>query len=205
MQGERVKTCPECRIDKPISEFSRNASRPDGLQFYCKTCFSCHGAEAHRRRQARLGKPVRDRPEIPEGHRWCPGCHTVQPFSNWHKNRTQPSGLVSKCKDCRKAESRADHLRRTFGITVDEHDRLLAEQGGKCAVCGDDNPTHTDHDHVSGKVRGLLCGRCNLGIGLFLDDAVRMEAAMAYLGRTSVHPDAALVRDRLRRLFGQAG
>jgi hypothetical protein len=129
----------------------------------------------------------------------------MQPLENWHKNRTQRDGLVSRCKDCRKAESRADHLRRTFGITVEEHDRLLAEQGGKCAICGDDNPTHTDHDHVSGKVRGLLCGRCNLGIGLFLEDAVRMEAAMAYLERTSVRPDAALARDRLRRLFPQTG
>ena len=94
-----------------------------------------------------------------------PGCHTPQPISNWHKNRTQRSGLVSKCKDCRKAGSRADHLRRTFGITVEEHDLLLAEQGGVCAVCGDDNPTHTDHDHVSGRVRGCSVDDATSGSG----------------------------------------
>ena len=200
-----MKRCPECGVEKPISDFSRNAARSDGLQFYCKICFSRRGAEAYRRRQARLGKSVRISPEVPDGYRWCPGCQKAQPLTNWHKNRTQASGLVSKCKECRKPEGHADHLRRTYGITVEEHDRLLAQQDGKCAVCGDDNPTHTDHDHVSGKVRGLLCGRCNLGIGLFLDDPVRMEAAMEYLERTSADPQAALVRDRLQRLFPQTG
>jgi hypothetical protein len=81
----------------------------------------------------------------------------------------------------------------------------LAEQDGKCAVCGDENPAHTDHDHASGTVRGLLCGRCNLGIGLFLDDPARMHAAISYLERTSTTAETDEVRRRLQRLFPQSG
>jgi hypothetical protein len=200
-----MKSCPQCGILKSHTEFNRNAARPDGLQFYCKTCTAARGRAGYRWRQIQKGKQLRDKPDPVEGHKWCYGCRRMQPLENWHKNRTQRDGLVSRCKDCRKPEGRADHLRRTYGISVEDREVLLERQRGKCAVCGDDNPTHTDHDHVSGKVRGLLCGRCNLGIGLFLDDPVRMQAAMAYLERTLVHPDAALVRERLRRLFGQTG
>jgi hypothetical protein len=66
-------------------------------------------------------------------------------------------------------------------------------------------PTHTDHDHASGTVRGLLCGRCNLGIGLFLDDPARMHAAISYLERTSTTAETDEVRRRLQRLFPQSG
>jgi hypothetical protein len=200
-----VKTCPDCGARKPLTEFNRNAARPDGLQFYCKACFSRRGAETYRRQQMRLGKSVRDRRETPAGSKWCPGCDQLQPLSNWHRNRTQRSGLVSRCKDCRRQEQHADHLRRTFGLTLDDHEHLLEQQGGVCAICGDDKPTHTDHDHVSGQVRGLLCSRCNMGIGQFLDDPVRLEAAIEYLERASVSADPDIARRRLKQLFRPAG
>jgi hypothetical protein len=200
-----MKTCPDCLMQKPLSDFSKDASRPDGRQFYCRVCFARRGADSYRRRQERLGKKLREKPEPVDGHKWCHGCKTMQPLENWHKNRTQRDGLVSRCKDCRRTEGHADHLRRTFGITVEERELLLERQGGVCAVCGDENPTHTDHDHVSGKVRGLLCGRCNLGIGLFLDEPARMHAAVAYLERTSTSAETDAVRRRLQRLFPQTG
>jgi hypothetical protein len=75
---------------------------------------------------------------------------------------------------------------------------MLAEQGGGCAICGclpDDNERgrrlHVDHDHghcpgqygCSQCVRGLLCYRCNIGLGSFSDDATRLSNAAAYLNR----------------------
>jgi hypothetical protein len=200
-----MKRCPECGITKNDTDFSLNAGRPDGLKFYCKVCFRRRGAEAYRRRQARRGKSVRHRPEPLDGNKWCPGCERMQPFSNWHKTKSQASGFVIKCKDCKKQESRADHLRRSFGLSVADHEQLLAQQGGVCAICGDESPAHTDHDHGSGQVRGLLCARCNLGIGQFLDDPVRMEAAIAYLDETSASADPDSARRRLQRLFPSAG
>ena len=77
-----------------------------------------------------------------------------------------------------------------YGITRADYDAMLAAQGGGCAVCGAtaDDPSrprdrvlHVDHDHVTGKVRGLLCNQHNRAIGLFGDDAALMERAAAYL------------------------
>lgn len=83
---------------------------------------------------------------------------------------------------------RPSKLRRLYGITVADYDRMLAEQGGACALCRSTNPlagnrtyirngketTRTvfdvDHDHRTGKVRGLLCTRCNRLVGLANDD-----------------------------------
>jgi hypothetical protein len=79
---------------------------------------------------------------------------------------------------------RANWLNRAYGMTVEDHDRLLAEQGGQCAICRRimDKP-NVDHDHQTNTVRGLLCNNCNLAIGLLQDDALVVEAAALYLRR----------------------
>lgn len=67
----------------------------------------------------------------------------------------------------KKRKRRNYHLRTTYGITIEDYDRMLEEQGGKCAVCGK-KPRKTslavDHNHRTGKVRGLLCFSCNYKI-----------------------------------------
>ncbi len=72
-----------------------------------------------------------------------------------------------------------------LNITVDELQSFLREQGDKCAICGtlfsSSRDTHLDHDHLTGKLRALLCRRCNHGIGFFSDDIGLLERAIAYL------------------------
>lgn len=75
---------------------------------------------------------------------------------------------------------------RKFGITVGDYERMLSEQGGGCAICESREPGgrgtfHVDHCHESNVVRGLLCTRCNVGLGMFKDDPERLESAMKYL------------------------
>jgi len=77
-------------------------------------------------------------------------------------------------------------LMSQYGIDVPEWNELLASQGGCCGCCGTDDPGsksgwHTDHDHKTGKVRGILCRGCNLGLGHFVDDPRRLMAGIKYL------------------------
>ncbi|MGH9178293.1 MAG: endonuclease VII domain-containing protein, partial [Acidimicrobiales bacterium] len=81
---------------------------------------------------------------------------------------------------------RRSYLKRTYGITPEVYDELLARQEGVCAICRR-QPTpgislHVDHDHDSGRIRGLLCFRCNNALGDFDDDHDRLYAALRYLG-----------------------
>lgn len=93
----------------------------------------------------------------------------------------------------RSPEARRDaYLQRTYGITAGEYDELLAAQGGGCAICGGIDPgnstrcaevLHVDHDHVTGVIRGLLCGPCNRALGQAGDDPDRLLAMAVYLLR----------------------
>lgn len=175
------KRCPDCQVTKPVEAFSKNAARPDGLQFYCKSCYSARYTRTYRERRMREGLPVRARVEVPPGHKYCPGCAQVSPLSNWHRNASSRDGYTSYCKDCRRRQGAADHLRRTFGLTLEERDALFAAQDGLCAICRSAPIKHIDHDHPTGQVRGGLCGPCNMGLGQFEDDPGRLRAAARYL------------------------
>jgi len=80
----------------------------------------------------------------------------------------------------------ADTLRRKYGWTVADFQTQLEIQGGACAVCrvptpGEGHYWHVDHDHQTGKVRGILCQHCNLGVGNAGDDPERLRAMASYL------------------------
>ena len=63
---------------------------------------------------------------------------------------------------------RESQRRRLYGMAPGDFDRMLVEQGGRCAMPGcDAKPKHVDHDHATGRVRSLLCHRCNIGLGFF--------------------------------------
>lgn len=74
---------------------------------------------------------------------------------------------------------------RRYGITPDEKWALLDTQGGRCAICRTSEPGRrgwqVDHDHKSGKVRGILCARCNLALGNAHDDVVTLQMMIDYL------------------------
>jgi hypothetical protein len=76
---------------------------------------------------------------------------------------------------------------RLYGIDVPDYERMLEEQGGGCYICGkkptDKRALDIDHDHETGKVRGLLCSNHNRGIGLLDDDISLLARAIQYLAR----------------------
>lgn len=165
---EAVKTCTQCREAKALDCFKFTAPRlrPSGNMSagsYGSECRSCLCQRARDYRRAN--------PEVVRAA---------------DKRRYDNSGA-------RGARSRRDgHYRRTFGITVDDYERMLAEQGGKCHLChgrpvasksrrSGNARLHVDHDHQTDKVRRLLCYRCNVGLGLFRDNVAVLSRAIAYI------------------------
>jgi len=75
-------------------------------------------------------------------------------------------------------------LKRRFGIILDDYNQLLYKQESRCAIClikQDNRRFSVDHDHKTGKIRGLLCNKCNLGLGNFRDSKTILEQAIKYL------------------------
>ena len=82
---------------------------------------------------------------------------------------------------------------RTYKITRQELSHLRGAQDNRCAICGELDPQHLDHDHSSGRIRRLLCQRCNHGLGLFRDDPYLLHVAALYVeGHREQHALAAL-------------
>lgn len=80
------------------------------------------------------------------------------------------------------------HIKKTYNITEEEYMSLLVEQNNSCKICGHNGSNSVksewlfvDHCHETGKVRGLLCNKCNLALGAFNDDTDRLKAAIVYL------------------------
>lgn len=128
--------------------------------------------------------------------RICTGCKISKPHSEYYfrSNGT----LQADCKKCHtrrgsEAYSKRKHvvklrqIFRNYGITPDEYFSLVDRQQGLCAICKGESKNLelcVDHDHVTGKVRGLLCRTCNLGLGHFKDNSQILSAAISYLRST---------------------
>jgi hypothetical protein len=130
-------------------------------------------------------------PKAPDesGNYRCSRCKEWKPAAAFNKNKTQKSGLNYMCRDCSKAHVRSHNLPTKYGITTGDFAAMLLQQGGKCACCSaqfvmegikSDRPC-VDHNHKTGEVRSLLCGRCNLAAGNVLDSSEMAEKLAAYL------------------------
>lgn len=118
-------------------------------------CVACHKAYREERRAEACGRCGRKRDE---------------------GDRTS----TSYCYDC----YRNRWVFRKYGLTGEQYDQMLADQGQRCALCHDENngrTWHVDHCHASNRVRGLLCDLCNRGLGHFRDDPAVLRRAAEYL------------------------
>jgi hypothetical protein len=159
-----MKQCTKCGETKPESDFYKARGGRDGLRGDCKACFSRRA----KRRYAADPEKVKARVRA------------------WQQaNRDRYLVRQREYKRARPAQERAGYLRRTFGISSDEYDAMLESQGGVCAICGrpprKGSSLHVDHDHETGCVRGLLCFRCNGGLGQFAESPERLVEAAEYL------------------------
>lgn len=126
--------------------------------------------------------------------RRCKGCNVWRKLNRFAK---LPSGNYrGVCKDCRNSketaayavdpvkrlQARDRHLRNRYGLTDSQMTEMIIEQGG-CAICHKTTVKSwcADHDHQTGRLRGILCSGCNAGLGLLGDTAIMISRAVNYV------------------------
>lgn len=139
----------------------------------------------------------------------CTKCFTEKPFTDFGPHPLGKYGLRPSCKSCIRAYNSLVHakrggkprqaakfdksngikgytLHRLYGLTLPEYEKILESQGGKCKICGlnkegEFKSLSVDHCHKTGRIRGILCTRCNTGLGNFKDDIELLKKAIEYL------------------------
>ena len=134
----------------------------------------------------------------------CSNCGLDKLVSEFSKKASAADGYSYKCKDCQNKYNREHWYpknkdkQRTASRLYKERNKLkirakqynvnedflrikVAVAGGKCEICGKEARLNIDHDHSTGKYRGLLCANCNWGLGMFEDDIERLKRAIKYL------------------------
>jgi hypothetical protein len=146
-----VKKCSKCGEEKPETEFNKNKRNQDGLDYWCRKCYSNYRQQPeNKRHQAAASKERNQKPE-------------------------------------NKFRAMNRHRKRKYDLTNEQYNRMSEEQNGCCIICGKHQselkqPLGVDHDHRTGKNRGLLCKKCNFGIGYFDENINSLENAIIYLG-----------------------
>ena len=175
---KRCKICAELKFE---ADFYAAPGTRDGLRLACKKCNLAARAAKYR---------ANPRPAIERALQWQQ--------DNPERYRAKLQEYADSGK--KKVSDRKSHLKRNYGLTLEAFDALLASQGGGCAICGRTDADNVDHDHATGRVRGILCFPCNVAIGLLHDDEERALSAAAYISHDDELSD--VVRGRAVALRG---
>lgn len=172
------KVCKNCGVLKSVSEFSKNRHTGCGPSVYKDNCKSCARILRDRVKESQRaaiyrGKTIEERREKKRLY-----------LSN-------PENLEKARKYAREYHKKNPHRQRIrilaqYGLTEEGYDELLKNQNGACAICGkgrNEMKSHlvVDHDHKTGKVRGLLCVQCNTSLGNLKDQTDLLKKAAEYL------------------------
>ena len=109
---------------------------------------------------------------------------------NPEKHREYMRTYLAKNRDKHNLAQKEGRLRRNYGLTIATYQKMLESQGGGCAICGrkptPERQMPVDHDHGTGKTRGIICIPCNRAIAVLGDNVAGLERALAYLRRAVV-------------------
>lgn len=151
---------------------------------------------------------------LAEGMKFCPRCKQILPLDDFSTMKVR-SGIASHCKECsnqiarelnstferkmirqqkykrNREKSINDKLVRKFGLTYDEYKIKLESQNGVCSICGKSPEQNkkllaVDHNHVTGKIRGILCSSCNICIGFIEKNNLDFNKIKEYLNQHNI-------------------
>jgi|TARA_B110000259_G_scaffold175665_1_gene211063 hypothetical protein len=196
-----MKLCTKCGETKSESDFHRQQNRKkDGFYIsgHCKTCERQYQLQ-YKKDNAKPNVPL----VLPAGHQYENGrvCSECNEFHRADKFGIERDGrafggisMRSKCKRCTEIRKSKSFLIKNYKITFDQYLELLKYQKNRCAICGSRDHKNkrtgnmlltffVDHDHETGKVRGLLCSPCNHALGQFNDNIDTLNKAVTYLAK----------------------
>lgn len=154
-----MKTCAKCGVEKPLSEFVKDNRKKDG---HAGSCLFCKN-------------------------------QVYQLWRNANKERHKNTQLRYEVKNPHR------HLMSKFGVSPDIKMEMLSDQGGKCAACGSashnsknkkassDGGWCIDHDHETGKIRGVLCWPCNVTLGHAKECPDRLRGLVEYIENAAIN------------------
>jgi hypothetical protein len=153
-----LKTCTKCEEEKTLDNFYvvKNKGAYNRLTAWCKKCTN---EKASLRHKTKLGREL---------------------------NRK----AVAQWKERNRRKLKNDHLMREYGINIEQYEGMLMQQNNRCSICSKDSANYkrkelyVDHCHRTKKIRGLLCQKCNQGLGLFDDNPKYLAEALAYINRS---------------------
>lgn len=193
-------------MEKSLQEFSKR--KDIGYQYECKDCNSKRNKEYSKKWKAKKDKII-------PLTKICFTYKIEKNFSDFHKRNTRKDGLCAYCKICvlkRNSEKeykqqraiyglqyrknsidqrRNYNLKKSYGVTLEQKKEMFEKQERKCAICPrtieNVNVACLDHEHITKKIREILCRKCNSAIGLLGDDPEICDNAAAYIRK---HRDA---------------
>jgi hypothetical protein len=158
-----------------------------------------------------VARPRKPSNYLVTGLKLCPWCNKNLPLNCFTPGKHYHGGISSYCKICRaekeqerrktkpaqksvkeykvrnKIKTKNYELKRKFNISLEDYNNLLQNQKFSCAICNKQKSDKlnrllaVDHCHITGKIRGLLCTNCNMGIGNFQDNLDLLKIAIKYL------------------------
>lgn len=160
--------CSKCDIDHSIEMFRNDRSRNSGYYPYCKSCEKLAKSKWYSENVDYVKSKTKKR--------------------NIEK-KEHVAAAKKRWQQANKDKIRAIALKHSFGITNEDYLQMLTSQHGKCAICTK-TPEEgiflcVDHDHKTGKIRGLLCHRCNKLLGFAQDSVETLNEAISYLRKSS--------------------
>lgn len=186
----------------------------EGIQKAPRVLVTRQGNGRHRRRMCDMasipiGTPGHKYIPDPPGLKYCKRCQQYVPVENFGRQKDKSDGLAYWCRPCsnayyritQQANQKKQSWKRHYGLTADDYQALFDRQSGVCAICGKAETKivrgclaklSVDHDHETGQIRGLLCSKCNTGLGHFDDRRDLLERALAYLELHATETDSAL-------------
>lgn len=208
----QTKLCSQCRIEKPIDDFCFKDRKTNRRNSICREC-SAKNYRLQRQLEGLPVKQsiIKIKKLRKQGLFCCPLCNETKKMEgNFYTNSSSNTGYASHCIPCqnilaRELSQRPEQknklhkyyvkhkegqknraLLKKYNINLQEYNLLLKQQNGVCAICNSvdkDKSLAVDHNHKTGFVRGLLCGRCNPAVGFCKDSPELVMKLFEYLNK----------------------